>query len=102
MDDRPFWFHPDASVEVLVAHDHYATASIAAGAGFQTELENARLAIARDPEMWASYMFGTRRYIMRRFPYVVVYRPTETRIEIIAVAHGHQRPGYWAERIMTQ
>ena len=99
MDDRPFWFHPDASTEALAAHDHYATASVAAGAGFQADLAIARLAIARNPEMWASYLFGTRRYILRRYPYVVVYRPTETRIEIIAVAHGHQRPGYWADRI---
>jgi toxin ParE1/3/4 len=99
MDERPFWFHPDAAAEVLVAHDQYAAASAAAAAGFQHELENARLAIAKNPEMWASYLFGTRRYIMRRYPYVVVYRLTETRIEIIAVAHGHQRPGYWVERV---
>jgi toxin ParE1/3/4 len=102
MVDRPFWFHPDASAEALAAHDRYAAASAAAGASFQDELENARLAIGRNPGMWASYLLGTRRYILRRFPYVVVYRLTETRIEIIAVAHGHQRPGYWAERITTQ
>ena len=99
MDDRPFWFHPAASAEALAAHDRYAVASSSAGEGFQLELENARLAIARNPEMWASYLFGTRRYVMRRFPYVVVYRLTEIRIEIIAVAHGHQRPTYWSDRI---
>ena len=56
MDDRPFWFHPDASSEALVAHDRYAAASISAGESFQFELENARLSIARNPEMWASYL----------------------------------------------
>jgi hypothetical protein len=49
------------------AHDFYATASAAAGAGFQAELENAKLAIAKNPDMWASYLFGTQRYIMRGF-----------------------------------
>jgi hypothetical protein len=49
MVDRPFWFHPDASAEALAAHDRYAAASAAAGASFQDELENARLAIGLHP-----------------------------------------------------
>lgn len=102
MADRPFWFHPDASAEALVAHDRYATASLAAGEGFQNELESARQAIARHPEMWSHYLFGTRRYLMHRYPYVIVYRLTDERIEIIAVAHGHQRPGYWSDRVVPK
>ena len=28
MDERPFWFHPDASAELLVAHDRYAEVTL--------------------------------------------------------------------------
>jgi hypothetical protein len=28
MDDRPFWFHPDANAEVLSAHDRYAEVTL--------------------------------------------------------------------------
>ena len=99
MADVTFWFHPDAELEALAAHDRYCEASKHVGEAFQRELERARDAITRDPRIWASYLHGTQRYLMHRFPYVVVFRATNERIEIIAVAHGHQRPGYWADRV---
>jgi len=100
MADTTFWFHPDAKLEALSAHDRYCEASESVGEAFQLELERARDAIARDPRIWASYLHGTQRYLMRRFPYVVVFRSTNDRIEIIAIAHGQQRPGYWASRVV--
>jgi len=39
---------------------------------------------------------------MKRFPYFVVFRVALDRIEIIAIAHERQRPGYWADRNETQ
>ncbi len=50
-------------------------------------------------ERWPTYLYGTRRYLLKRFPFVIVYRAAESRIEIIAVAHGRRRPGYWAARL---
>jgi hypothetical protein len=35
---------------------------------------------------------------MRRFPYLVVYREVSTGLQVIAVAHGRRRPGYWKNR----
>ena len=35
---------------------------------------------------------------VRKFPYKVVYRNQQDGIEIIAVAHGKRRPGYWKGR----
>ena len=35
---------------------------------------------------------------MRRFPYLIVYRTTSTAIQVVAVAHGRRRPGYWKTR----
>jgi hypothetical protein len=31
---------------------------------------------------------------MKRYPYLVVYRASDERIEIIAVAHGRRRPAF--------
>ncbi|MHB0958931.1 MAG: hypothetical protein ACYC0X_26630 [Pirellulaceae bacterium] len=49
--------------------------------------------------MWASYLSGTHRYLMKRFPFVVIYRVTTDRIEIVAIAHGRRKPGYWKRRM---
>ena len=42
--------------------------------------------------------FGTRRYLMRRFPFFVVYRLFGETVQVVAVAHGRRRPGYWTAR----
>jgi hypothetical protein len=41
---------------------------------------------------------GVRRYVMCRFPFLVVYRVVGSEIEVIAVAHARRRPGYWRSR----
>ena len=98
MAERRLVFHQEARLEALEAHDYYAEKSVALGKAFEAELANAINAIASDPQIWATYLFGTQRYLMRRFPFVVVYRERADQVDIIAVAHGHQRPGYWKNR----
>jgi hypothetical protein len=36
--------------------------------------------------------------VLRRFPYLIVFREGMEGIEIVAVAHGRRRPGYWRDR----
>ena len=50
-------------------------------------------------DVWVDYLHGTRRYLMRRFPYLVVYRATPDKLQVIAVAHGKRKPGYWRNRL---
>jgi toxin ParE1/3/4 len=66
---------------------------------FYLELEAALKQIQVHSERWPAYLYGTRRYLLKRFPFVIVYRAGESRIEIVAVAHGRRRPGYWAARV---
>ncbi len=40
----------------------------------------------------------TRRVLVARFPYQVVYRLRPTEIVIAAIAHLKRRPGYWENR----
>lgn len=40
----------------------------------------------------------TRRVLVQRFPYQVIYRLLPDEIVIIAIAHLKRRPGYWKER----
>ena len=102
MADLPFWFHPDATAEALAIHDHYFGVASNLAEDFQAELERSRSVIARSPGTWPEYLHGTQRYLMKRFPYFVVYRVSTMRIEIIAIAHERQRPGYWSERTPPQ
>lgn len=40
----------------------------------------------------------TRRVLVTRFPYQVVYRLRPTEVVIVAIAHLKRRPGYWKNR----
>jgi plasmid stabilization system protein ParE len=60
--------------------------------------EAALATLSENPLMWPSYIGGTRRCVLRRFPFSIIYRVKESNIVIIAFAHGRRRPGYWLNR----
>ena len=74
------------------------------------QVSNARLAtiealalaiwrIQESPDFWPPHDFSTRRIVLRRFPYLDIYRIESDRIVIVAVAHTSRRPGYWRDRL---
>ena len=91
-------FHPDAIAEAHHAVQWYLERSELAAAAFVSELDLAVEHIQEAPERWSEYVEGTRRYLFHRFPYFVVYRKLGESIQVLAVAHGRRRPGYWKER----
>jgi plasmid stabilization system protein ParE len=93
----------DAALEEAEAAARwYAERSEAAASGFADEIDQAVSAIERLPNAWPAYDHGTRRFLLRRYPFSVVYRVESARILIVAVAHGHRRPGYWQPRLQPE
>jgi len=92
-------FHPGARAEADASFDYYRERSIGAAEAFFAELTRGLDQIEVAAERWPEYLYGTRCYLLRRFPFVIVYRPTAEQIEIVAVAHASRRPGYWASRL---
>jgi plasmid stabilization system protein ParE len=92
-------FLDEALEEAEGAARWYAERSGRAGILFAEELHAAVAQIGRSPTTWTVHDHNTRRYLLRRFPYSVVYRIDATRIVIVAVAHEHRRPGYWRVRL---
>ena len=92
-------FLDEALEEAEAAARWYAQRSESAALGFADVIDLAAAAIHRLPTAWPPFEQGTRRYLLRRYPFGVVYRVERTRILIIAVAHGHRRPGYWRSRL---
>jgi len=74
MDPRPIELHPAAIEEGRSAREWYEERSASASNAFMAELDVAIERIAADPERHASYLHGTRRYLLKRFPFFVVFR----------------------------
>ena len=92
-------FLEEASAEYEEALDWYLTRSEASASKFASELAQAIDIIAEAPQRWPAGPHGTRKFLLHRFPFAVVYRELPSTIQILAVAHGHRRPGYWKTRI---
>jgi plasmid stabilization system protein ParE len=90
--------HPAAVKESRKAYRWYLRRSPAAASRFQVALEAALEQIMRSPDRWPAYLHGTRYRLLRRFPFIVVYRQLADRLQVLAVAHGRRRPGYWKRR----
>jgi toxin ParE1/3/4 len=91
-------FHPEAVFEARAARQWYAERSPLAAAVFMEEIERATKMIVEAPDRWPGFLHGTRRYLLRRFPFSVIYRVSETSVQVVAVAHAKRRPGYWKTR----
>ena len=92
-------FTPEALREIDDAFEWYFSRSSQAAEAFVGEATNAFALIASSPAIWPSFEAGTRRYILRKFPYSIIYREIQYGIEVIAVAHHKRRPRYWRGRL---
>lgn len=92
-------FHPDAKAELDYAAIYYETKRRGLGGEFLAEVERTLEHLCEFPQSGAEFRrTGYRRFVVRRFPYVVVYGILPNSIRVIAVGHGKQRPGYWRSR----
>lgn len=96
---REVEYHPMAQAEIQESVIWYDNKIDGLGLGFMLEVKASESKIARNPETWPNYEAGTKRYLMKKFPYAIIYLITEDRIKIVAVAPYKRKPGYWKERL---
>jgi plasmid stabilization system protein ParE len=99
MAAKPVRFHPEADEEYLSSLAWYSERSPTAALDFESEFQRAISAVAEAPERWPAYLSRCRRYVLHQFPFSIVYRILDKEVVVLAVAHGHRRPGYWRKRL---
>jgi plasmid stabilization system protein ParE len=90
---KPVRFTDAAREEFLAGVERY-------GARFRSAVNSAAKSIGRFPKAWALYPAreGMRRFVLKRYPFALVYRETTVEIRVLAVAHTRRKPGYWRRR----
>ena len=91
-------FHPDATAELAASADWYAQRSPSAARDFCVALDIALSNIESDPERFVRIDARRRSCSVHKFPFQIVFRHDEDRVNIVAVAHAKRRPGYWRNR----
>lgn len=93
-----FYFHEDAAAELENAVAYYDECRPGLGLDFAHEVYAAIARIVQFPEAWSPLSKNTRRCLVTRFPYGVIYRVKSDYIEVIAIADLRRRPGSWRSR----
>lgn len=98
---KPIVLRPEAEAEAAEARQWYERRSDQAAEGFVRQLQAAFAAIAAAPGSAPFYEpdLALRFYLLKKYPYLVLYRERDEDVEVIAVAHGRRRPGYWSDRL---
>jgi plasmid stabilization system protein ParE len=92
--------HNETGLEYDDAFDWYLQRSEDAAWDFDHEVDRAFAEIAENPRRWALGTHSCRRYLLKKFLYIVVYRerPSES-VQVIALPHTSRKPGYWKHRL---
>ncbi len=93
-----YWFHPEARLELLESVAYYDIQQDGLGQRLLDSLIEGLNRISVHPEMYRKVGYGWRQCRIPRFPFGLVYRVRNARIEIIAVMHLSRKPGYWKNR----
>lgn len=96
---KAYRLHPEAWSELEAVDDWYLARSRDASLGFLSDVYDALETISKEPQRWPKYLHGTRRLVLERFPFSVIYLNDPDLVTIIAVAHSKRRPAYWRHRV---
>ncbi len=66
---------------------------------FLFEIENSFKLIYDFPSRYSRVEGNIRKFIIRKFPFTIIYEIRSDEIVILAVAHQKRKPDYWRERL---
>ena len=94
-----FYFHPRADDEFDQAVQYYEDCQPGLGLEFAEEVYALIGRVCEYHDVWSAMSQNTRRCLVNRFPYGVVFQVKSGMLRIIAVANLHRQPDYWRDRI---
>lgn len=94
-----YLFHPAAEFELDESVSYYEECQSGLGIQFAEEVLATIMRILEYPDAWSPLSKNTRRCLVNRFPFGIIYQHKSDFIHIIAVANLQRRPGYWKKRM---
>jgi hypothetical protein len=88
-----------AREEFLAEVAYYNATQIGLGVKFSIAVERAVMLAAEFPDVGSASGSGTRRVIVKGFPFSVIYKSFADHLVVFAVAHQSRRPRYWGARV---
>ena len=93
-------FHPEAEQDLYKAASRYESEVPELGLRFGEE--RVIQLLLEHPELGFRLDDNLRHFVLRKFPFSVVYAVVSDLVFIVAVAHGSREPGYWRLRVQDR
>ena len=94
----PLIVRPAAAAEIDEAYLWYEAQRTGLGEEFLAEVNGALDTIREMPELYAVVHRDTRRAMLVRFPYSLLYRLVNKQVIVVACFHGKRDPRRWQSR----
>ena len=88
-----------AKEEFFEAVRYYNNQREGLGFEFAGEVKDALLRISNFPEAWPKFSERSRRCLLKRFPYAILYRADKHHILVVAIMHMSRDPEHWQNRL---
>jgi len=95
---KPVIILDPAADEINDAAAFYNERVVGLGSQLLIEPERTLVRVTQQPKAGQLMNRDTRRQLLRRFPYAVLYREEEQHIVVVAIMHQHRRSNYWEHR----
>ncbi len=92
-------FLESAQYELDEAVEYYNQQRPKLGSEFLSEILAALNRITEYPDAWQQLTKRTRRCLIHRFPYGIIYQKRSDVILVVAVSNLHRKPDYWKNRV---
>jgi len=93
------FLHPLAIEEMIEAKNFYNSKVNGLGSLLFAEIDRAIGLIEETPVSWPTISKDLQRFILKKFPFAVIYRIKEDSIQVLAFMHQHREPFYWKKRL---
>ncbi|ROH89666.1 hypothetical protein ED208_11120 [Stagnimonas aquatica] len=91
------WVRPEAEAELLEAQAWYEQRAAGLGFEFARAVDAAVARALRMPLAFPRVEAEFRQVVVRKFPYSVVYHPSESELVVVSFFHHRRKPGSWLQ-----
>jgi len=89
----------EAEIDFLNSYNFYYDDSPKVADAFFKRINLAFEYIKQNPEIFPVVYKSVRKYVVKKFPFVIYYRIIDNLIQVIAIFHTSRNPEIWNERI---
>lgn len=94
-----YYFYPGAEAEHFETIAFFESRQPGLGASYLLEFEMVMAEVITHPQRYkVERKPNIRLAALKRFPFNIIFRNIDGKVQILAVSHKRRRPDYWLER----